>query len=158
MPELTVHISNASSTNDAPSDQTFQYWATLFSDRIDGNRSVSLRLVDDAEMTSLNESYRGKHGPTNVLSFVADHHLLASQNDPESLQIKEFLGDVVICSEQVQRESEQQNKPLENHWAHLFIHGVLHLLGYDHEQAKDAAEMESLETELLSLLNIAAPY
>jgi probable rRNA maturation factor len=110
---------------------------------------VSVRLVDIDEMTQLNETYRGKTGATNVLSFPADL--------PAELAIP-LLGDIVICAPVVRAEAAQQGKTESAHWAHMTIHGTLHLLGYDHIEEEDAAIMEALESSILSELDYACPY
>jgi len=110
---------------------------------------LTVRVVDEAEITALNREYRGKEGATNVLSFP----YTAMPGVSTAL-----LGDVVICAPVVASEAVAQNKPLEAHWAHMVVHGVLHLLGYDHQQDSEAQQMENRETELLAGLGYAAPY
>lgn len=110
---------------------------------------VSVRLVDQDEMAQLNETYRGKKGATNVLTFPA--------NLPAELHIP-LLGDIVICAPLVAVEAAQQGKIENAHWAHMTIHGVLHLLGYDHIDEEDATTMEALESSILTDLNYACPY
>jgi len=110
---------------------------------------LALRIVDEAEMTALNRRYRGKDGPTNVLSFPYE-----PLPGVETGQ----LGDIVICAPVVAAEAQIQGKPLEAHWAHMVMHGVLHLLGYDHHTEAQAQEMEGLETRLLGGLGLPAPY
>lgn len=109
---------------------------------------LTIRIVNEAESTALNETYRHKQGPTNVLSFP----FVAPQEVDSSL-----LGDIVICAPVVLREAVSQDKTPEAHWAHLVAHGVLHLLGYDHDEAQ-AAEMEALEVRILTDLGYADPY
>lgn len=110
---------------------------------------VSVRLVDTDEMTTLNETYRGKNGPTNVLSFAATL--------PEELDLP-MLGDIVICAPVVKAEANAQHKPLEAHWAHMVVHGALHLLGYDHINEEDAVVMEALESAILQGMDFNCPY
>ena len=110
---------------------------------------VSVRLVDDIEMARLNHDYRGRQGPTNVLSFPSDL--------PSDLDLP-LLGDIVICAPLVRREAAEQHKLPEAHWAHLTIHGALHLLGYDHLEDTDAAVMENLESRALQQLGYPCPY
>jgi probable rRNA maturation factor len=114
-------------------------------------RDVTIRIVETGEMTQLNTTYRKKRGPTNVLSFPADL--------PEELA-REFpvLGDIVICAEVVNREADEQHKQQQSHWAHMVVHGVLHLLGHDHEKDDEAEKMEQLEIEVLSKLGFPNPY
>jgi probable rRNA maturation factor len=108
-----------------------------------------VRLVDTEEMTSLNETYRGVTGPTNVLSFPSDL--------PDELHLP-LLGDIVICAPLVRSEAAQQGKSLTTHWAHMTIHGTLHLLGYDHIAEDEAATMEALESAILARLDYPCPY
>jgi probable rRNA maturation factor len=110
---------------------------------------VTIRLVDRDEMRRLNERYRGKDAATNVLSFPADL--------PDAVGIP-LLGDVVLCAPLLIEEAQAQGKLPEAHWAHLTIHGVLHLLGHDHLDPAEAAVMEGLEIELLAGLGIGNPY
>jgi len=116
----------------------------------DSAGSICLRIVSGEEMRSLNEQYRGKNKLTNVLSFPADLDSL-----PENLSL---LGDIAICAQVVKFEAKQQNKSEQHHWAHLTVHGVLHLLGYDHQNDTDAKDMETLEIEILSSLDVPDPY
>ncbi len=110
---------------------------------------VSVYIVDEAEGQELNAQYRSKDYPTNVLSFPADL--------PEELDIP-LLGDLVVCAPVVEREAQEQGKTLEAHWAHMLVHGSLHLLGYDHIDDAEADEMEALETHIITGLGFPAPY
>ncbi|WP_417223576.1 rRNA maturation RNase YbeY [Amphritea sp.] len=110
---------------------------------------LSIRIVDAEESRTLNHQYRGKDSSTNVLSFPFEM--------PEGIEL-DLLGDLVICAEVVAREAEQQNKPLLNHWCHMVVHGVLHLLGFDHINNAEAEEMEQLERDILAGLDIPDPY
>lgn len=110
-----------------------------------------LRVVDESESALLNERYRGKRGATNVLAF-APGELPVGADEPQP------LGDIVICAAVVAREAEQQGKTLEAHWAHMVLHGCLHLKGYDHTDERDAAAMEACERELLTGLGLPDPY
>jgi len=110
---------------------------------------LTIRLVGEEESRELNARYRGKDGATNVLSFPADL--------PKEIGIA-LLGDIVICAPLVAQEAKVQAKPVMSHWAHLTIHGVLHLLGHDHEQKQEAELMESIEIGLLQTLDIRNPY
>ncbi|MFT5542720.1 MAG: putative rRNA maturation factor [Arenicella sp.] len=110
---------------------------------------VTLRFVDASESQQLNLDYRQKDKPTNVLSFEFEA--------PEHIEMA-FLGDLVICASVVEQEATEQNKSPIDHWAHLCVHGLLHLLAYDHIHEEDAIEMESLETVILAKLNIDDPY
>jgi probable rRNA maturation factor len=110
---------------------------------------LTVRIVDEDEGTALNRDYRGREGATNVLSFPFA--------EPFMLQ-PPLLGDVVICAPILVEEARQQNKSLQAHWAHLVVHGVLHLLGYDHEDERQADVMETLEMKILVQLGFADPY
>jgi probable rRNA maturation factor len=146
---LTVDIQCASS-EPVPDEDDIRRWieAALLGQR-DADTEISLRLVDIEEMTNLNQSWRGKRGPTNVLSFPAEL--------PGELDLP-LLGDIVICAPVVAREAREQGKALDAHWAHMVIHGTLHLLGYDHIEEHEAAAMETLETAILARLNYPCPY
>ena len=113
------------------------------------NAEISLRLVDEAEMAELNLTYRDKPGSTNVLSFPSDL--------PAELEIP-LLGDIVICAPVVIREAQAQHKPALAHWAHMAVHGSLHLMGYDHVEPEDAHARETLETAIMKNLNYPCPY
>jgi probable rRNA maturation factor len=110
---------------------------------------ICVRLVDADEMATLNATYRDRAGPTNVLSFPAS--LPAGLNLP-------LLGDIVICAPVVRKEAVAQHKTLQAHWAHMAVHGTLHLLGYDHIEEEDAAVMEALESAILAELHYPCPY
>lgn len=114
---------------------------------------ATIRIVSLEEMTELNSTYRRKQGPTNVLSFPFDM--------PEEIAIDidiPILGDIVICADVVNREAAEQNKPPEAHWAHMIIHGMFHLLGYDHEVESEAEVMEALEIDVMKKLGFPNPY
>lgn len=132
-----------------PDSDQFSIWAkAVLENRVEGTEAV-IRLVDAEESAALNREYRKKSGPTNVLSFsygpVGDH--------PARL-----LGDLVICVPVVAAEACAQDKDPEAHWAHMVVHGLLHLLGYDHTRESDAEQMEALELEILSGLGYPDPY
>lgn len=110
---------------------------------------LTLRIVDLNEGRTLNETYRGKKGPTNVLSFPYEG---------PAFVLKQELGDIVICAPVVAQEARQQNKKLLAHWAHLVVHGLLHLLGYDHIKKTDARIMEAAEIDILKQLGFSDPY
>lgn len=113
---------------------------------------VSVRVVDEAEMQTLNKTFREQDKPTNVLSFPSGdiEGLPADAGRP--------LGDIVVCAGVVSSEAQAQQKSVTDHWAHMMVHGTLHLLGYDHIDDRDAAAMESLETEILERYGVADPY
>ncbi|OAZ90003.1 rRNA maturation RNase YbeY [Halomonas sp. G11] len=115
----------------------------------DPRQELTVRFVDPDESRSLNYDYRGKDKPTNVLSFPFEN--------PPGITLP-LLGDLVICHAVVVKEAEEQRKALEHHYAHMVIHGTLHLLGYDHIEEEDAEVMEQCERELLAALGITDPY
>ncbi|WP_054892825.1 MULTISPECIES: rRNA maturation RNase YbeY [unclassified Pseudomonas] len=134
----------------APNDAAFRRWCELALRQRSADSEMTIRLVDEAEGRELNNTYRHKDYATNVLSFPADV--------PDELLDIPLLGDLVICVPVVEREASEQGKALEAHWAHLVIHGCLHLLGYDHIDDDEAEEMEALERELLAELGHPDPY
>ena len=113
--------------------------------------SLSIRIVGAAESRRLNSAWRGKDKPTNVLSFPSGV-LRAAADEPYP------LGDLIICAPVVAREAREQGKTVQAHWAHMVVHGVLHLLGYDHEVDRDAQVMEARETNLLAKFGYSNPY
>ena len=147
--QLTVDVQYAVSADGIPGIASIRQWVMQALPAGQAAAELTIRIVDEAEITSLNMRYRGKDGATNVLSFPYE---------PMEGVDTELLGDVVICAPVVASEAIAQGKPLEAHWAHLVIHGVLHLLGYDHKQQHDALRMESAETELLADLGYQNPY
>lgn len=127
-------------------------WITKALEQSGYNKSdaiVSLRIVDKKEITELNKNYRNIEKATNVLSFPYEALPEVELN---------LLGDIVVCATVVNAEASQQEKPVEQHWAHIIVHGVLHLLGYDHVEDKQAEQMEALEIDILSNLGIPDPY
>ena len=150
----------ASDCADIPKQEDIQLWLdTLLSYQQVNNKEITVRIVDEAEIQELNQQYRGKDKSTNVLSFPFEMPEFAL---PDGVQIDEsmsnFLGDIVICAQVVTQESKQQNKLLNHHWAHMLIHGTLHLLGYDHIEELEADEMEGIEIATLQKLAIDDPY
>ena len=145
---IVVDIQSATS-DPCPDEDDIRRWveAALHGRRDDAE--VSIRLVDEAEMTALNSRYRDKAGSTNVLSFPVD--LPGGIDHP-------LLGDIVICPAVVNREAAEQEKTPRQHWSHMLVHGSLHLLGYDHVESSDARVMEALETEILRGLGHPCPY
>ena len=115
--------------------------------------SVNLNIVSNEEIRKINKDFRNKDKPTNIISFVFEK----PQGLPDTL-LEEFLGDIVIAPAVLETEAIEQNKKLQDHWCHIFIHGLLHLLGYDHQDNQQAEEMENLEIKLLKKLNITNPY
>lgn len=121
---------------------------------------INILLTDDKNIQTLNKAYRGKNKPTNVLSFpqINFHHFKKAALDIFPAKSVIPLGDVVLAFETLRRESVQQSKALEAHALHMVVHGVLHLLGYDHERLKDAKNMEKLECDILAVLGYSDPY
>lgn len=148
---VLVDVQRASEHPGVPDDDSLRRWAEAAARgaALAGDAQLSVRIVDLAEGVALNAAYRGKAGPTNVLSFA-----FAA---PEHTQ-PPLLGDVVLCAPVLAREAAEQGKPLAAHYAHLVVHGVLHLLGHAHDAAADAARMEGIEREVLSRLGHADPY
>jgi probable rRNA maturation factor len=144
-----VDIQNGSDTAFIPDKQEFIRWVTIVTCEEKPDAEISIRIVDKLESQTLNHQYRGIDKPTNVLSFPAEF--------PEGVDIP-FLGDIVICAPIVELEAQAQNKTLEAHWAHMLIHGALHLLGYDHIDDDEAEIMEALEIKYLAQINIISPY
>ncbi len=139
----------------APNESDIHTWLTSVLNAQDILKAeISISIVSQEEMTALNHQYRNKNKVTNILSFPFE----APPGLPKEAQMANFLGDLVICSDQLALEAETQRKMLEHHWCHILIHGILHLLGYDHISEKEALEMESLEIALLAALNIDNPY
>ncbi|WP_047552877.1 rRNA maturation RNase YbeY [Methylotenera sp. G11] len=142
MPKLQASIQLASSENKLPSPAQFRKWAKAAL-RVD--TEVTIRIVDEAEGRELNRTYRGKDYATNVLTFPLTE-------EPY------LMGDIIICAPVVAKEAKEQHKDLLAHYAHLTVHGILHLHGYDHETDAQAELMEGLETAIVTKLGYASPY
>ncbi|TNF07705.1 MAG: rRNA maturation RNase YbeY [Gammaproteobacteria bacterium] len=142
-------MENASTCKQVPTQEQMQGWAEAALSKLDKPLELSVRIVDESESGELNERFRHKQGSTNVLSFPADL--------PEELDLP-LLGDLVICAPVVEREATEQSKPPEAHWAHMIVHGCLHLIGYDHLDDTEAEVMETLETNILVGLGFPPPY
>lgn len=140
--KLSLSVQYASLPPGLPTRQQFRRWVQV---ALQQDLHCTLRIVDEGEGHQLNQDFRGKDYATNVLTFVYD------DTDPLS-------GDIVFCAQVVEREAAEQGKALLAHYAHLTVHGVLHLQGYDHEVEDDANEMEALETALMGKLGYPAPY
>ena len=132
-----------------PTEAQIVQWATAAVQPEGDEIEMTVRIVDEAESHELNLTYRGKDRPTNVLSFPFEC--------PDEVELL-LLGDLVICRQVVEREAAEQEKPLMAHWAHMVVHGSLHLLGYDHIEDNEAEEMESLETQIMQGLGFDDPY
>ncbi|BCG64838.1 MAG: probable rRNA maturation factor [Methyloprofundus sp.] len=145
-----LEVQRVATFNNIPSDELFQVWVEKALSEYHKNAEIVIRIVDIKEITELNIQYRLKEGATNILSFPFDA--------PEGVEGINLLGDLVVCAKVLEQEAQAQQKLLNNHWAHIIIHGVLHLLGYDHINDKDALEMESKEIFILQQLDIENPY
>ncbi|HSG04481.1 MAG TPA: rRNA maturation RNase YbeY [Marinobacterium sp.] len=146
---LTIDVMRDVANDSLPSDQQLQHWAELAAADRQPGAELCIRIVTSEESQQLNRDYRGKDKPTNVLSFPFEA--------PPGLPIN-ILGDLAICADVVAKEALEQNKQLAHHWAHMVIHGTLHLLGFDHINDQDAEIMEAMERELLARLDIPDPY
>ncbi len=140
----------ASEASTIPSEAKFQQWLNAAVTPFQDDAEVTIRIVDEAESQQLNFDYREKDKPTNVLSFPFQQ--------PPGIEELPLLGDLVICAQVVAREALEQHKTLEAHWAHMVVHGCLHLLGFDHIKEDEAQEMEAEEIQILADLGFANPY
>ncbi|MEE7627786.1 rRNA maturation RNase YbeY [Methylobacter sp. Wu8] len=132
-----------------PDQQQIQCWVDAALDGHNQDTEIVVRIVDEQESAELNEQYRHKSGPTNILSFPVDL--------PPGIELN-LLGDLVICAPVLEKEAQEQGKLLADHWAHIVVHGVLHLLGYDHIDDAEAELMENKEIAILNKLQINNPY
>lgn len=146
---LYLDVQRHSRARGLPSDAELRSWARAALAGAAGTHELTLRLVDEAESAQLNSTFRHKTGPTNVLSFPFEA--------PPGVSSR-LLGDLVVCAPVVAREAREQYKAPAAHWAHMIVHGVLHLRGYDHIRAADAKTMEALETRILARLGYPNPY
>ncbi len=154
--QIELDLQNTIDSNRIPAFEKMQSWILAVLEKVDNNferPEMTVRIVSCEESQQLNSDYCGKDKPTNVLSFPFE----APEMIPAE-ELGEFLGDLVICEQVLQLEAEQQNKSIDSHWAHLIIHGVLHLLGFDHIEVQDANQMEALEIELMKELGFEDPY
>lgn len=147
---LTLDVQQAVDLAGLPGTEQLRRWAEAALLAPDGERELTVRIVDEAESAALNAAYRHKQGPTNVLSFPFEASIPEVDTG--------LLGDVVLCAPVVAREAAAQGKSSEAHWAHLVVHGVLHLQGHDHQQAEQARTMEQLEIRILNELGYPDPY
>ncbi|MDA0146901.1 rRNA maturation RNase YbeY [Vibrio sp. LaRot3] len=132
-----------------PSFEDIHLWLSKTVSQFQPQAEVTVRIVDEQESHQLNLEYRGKDKPTNVLSFPFEA--------PPGIEM-DLLGDLIVCRQVVEQEAIEQEKPLSAHWAHMIVHGSLHLLGYDHIEDDEAEEMESLETEIMQSMGFEDPY
>jgi len=149
-PGSRVFVQNRVGRKGVPLTSSFERWVQAsLRGRHQGRRQVNIALFDESEARDLNHRFRARNYATNILSFAYT---------PLPRERTELLGDLAICAPVVAREAAEQGKPLHHHYAHLTVHGVLHLLGFDHESAADAAQMEDMERRILAGLNIPDPY
>ncbi len=144
-----IEIQKASVLKSIPEDDLMIKWAEHALDKQHQQAEITVRIVDEDEGLALNKTWRKKNYATNVLSFPVGELLEQAPN---------LLGDIVVCAPVVEQEARDQGKNFDAHWAHLIVHGVLHLQGYDHVTDKQAGEMESLEIQILKNIGYANPY
>lgn len=144
-----VEIQTIFKSNNQPDQVYIQRWVDAALEGVDQDTEIVVRIVDEQESAELNEQYRHKQGPTNILSFPVEV--------PEGIELN-LLGDLVVCAPILEKEALEQHKALADHWAHIIVHGVLHLLGYDHSEDDEAEFMENKEITILNKLNIKNPY
>ncbi len=145
---ITIDLQNDESIAELPDDSLFRVWVEAALQQPYQALEQTIRIVGEAESRLLNSRFRGKATATNVLSF---------QSDAEFLDY-DCLGDLLICAPIVVAEALAQTLPVESHWAHMVVHGMLHLQGYDHQSEAGTADMEALEAKILSTLGYANPY
>ena len=148
-PTVLIDVENNSSFTALPSSDLIGAWCRHALETLNYSGEIYIGFINTPEMHAINLTYRHKDKPTNVLSFPF--------TAPPGIETS-TLGDILICPEIIFQEAEEQNKKLEHHFAHMVIHGTLHLLGYDHETPEEAVIMESLEKKLLDHWNIPNPY
>ena len=144
-----IEIQTIFKSNGQPDQEQIQRWVDAALEDVNQETEIVVRIVDEQESTELNEQYRHKPGPTNILSFPVEV--------PEGIELN-LLGDLVVCAPVLEKEALDQHKALTDHWAHIIVHGVLHLLGYDHIDDNEAKLMESKEISILNKLTIKNPY
>ena len=147
--EMNVDIQRQTEAGQQPDDPDICSWATAAYLGDNAEMEMTVRIVDEDESSQLNQTYRHKSGSTNVLSFPFEQ--------APGIEVP-LLGDLVICAPVVEREAIEQHKTAKAHWAHMVVHGTLHLQGYDHISPADSAQMEQLETDILARLGYSNPY
>ena len=145
---IIVDLQNESGYAPAPGELDFERWVRAALQDSYADLEQTICIVDEPRSRELNQRFRDKDSPTNVLAFPAESDLLEY----------DCLGDLVICGPLVEIEAQQQQKLLDAHWAHLVVHGMLHLQGYDHQTDEQATDMEALEIEILDTLGYTNPY
>ena len=162
--KLAVTVQMASSRRGVPHARSLNRWAQAacahHAPRGNGELALTIRVVGAAESRRLNRTWRSKDKPTNVLSFPAAPLAPGDKGVPSRFPTNQFseLGDLAICAPVVAREAREQTKLAQAHWAHMVVHGVLHLLGFDHENDRDASVMEAREVKILAQLGYDNPY
>lgn len=144
-----MDIQRQTEAGQQPDDPDICSWATAAYLGDNAEMEMTVRIVDEDESSQLNQTYRHKSGSTNVLSFPFEQ--------APGIEVP-LLGDLVICAPVVEREAIEQHKTAKAHWAHMVVHGTLHLQGYDHISPADSAQMEQLETDILARLGYSNPY
>ena len=144
-----IEIQTIFKSNGQPDQEHIQRWVDVALDGFNQDTEIVVRIVNEQESAELNEQYRHKPGPTNILSFPVEV--------PEGIELN-LLGDLVVCAPVLEKEALEQDKLLAHHWAHIIVHGVLHLLGYDHIDETEAELMEAKEIAVLNKLHINNPY
>lgn len=132
-----------------PTEEQIMQWLNVILPQFMDNAEITIRIVDEQESQQLNNTYRHKDKPTNVLSFPFE--------SPIEIEVP-LLGDLIICKQVVEAEAKEQHKSLTSHWAHMIVHGCLHLLGYDHILDEEAEEMENIEIDIMQQLGFNNPY
>ena len=148
-PVLGLDVQYAVDDDSLPTQREFECWVRAALEPMGDTVDMAIRVVDEQEGQQLNNRYRDIDRATNVLSFPFEA--------PPGIE-SDYIGDLVICAPVVQREAQQQHKPEKHHWAHMVVHGVLHLRGYDHQLDAQAVEMETLEKKILATLGVQDPY
>lgn len=162
--KLAVTVQMASSRRGVPHARSLDRWAQAacapYLPRGQKDLALTIRVVGAAESRRLNRTWRAKDKPTNVLSFPAAPVAPGNHGAPSRFPAKEFseLGDLAICAPVVAREAREQGKTARAHWAHMVVHGVLHLLGFDHQNDRDAEVMEAREVKILAQFGYDNPY
>ncbi len=144
-----IEIQTIFNSKGQPDQKHIQQWVDAALEGFNQDTEIVVRIVDEQESAELNEQYRHKSGPTNILSFPVEV--------PEGIELN-LLGDLVVCAPVLEKEALEQHKTLSDHWAHIIVHGVLHLLGYDHLDDEEAELMENKEIAILKQLTIKNPY
>jgi probable rRNA maturation factor len=151
--QTEIEVQRVTASPGIPGDKQFQLWAeTALAGRA-GPFTLAIRIVDEPEARRFNRDYRNQDQATNILSFPAE----LPEDLPSEIRHSQ-LGDLLICAPLVATEAVARRRSENDHWAHLTIHGILHLLGFDHAQAEEAGIMENMETEMLAKLDIPDPY